>query len=62
MWYTHPMKNVNENLDLRIEDVESTDPDYLAWRDAKVKKTLAAMKADPSRGIPAAKVGEMLKR
>lgn len=35
---------------------ESTDPDYLAWRDAKVTAALADAKAHPENRIPQSEV------
>lgn len=42
---------------LTIEDLtrpapESTDPDYLAWRDEKVRAALAQVRAEPDSVIP----------
>jgi len=35
---------------------ESSDPDYLAWRDAKVSAALADVKAHPENRIPQSEV------
>ena len=35
---------------------ESTDPDYLSWRDAKIRAALAEAKAHPEKRLPQAAV------
>lgn len=44
--------------ELTTPQAESTDPAYLAWRDAKVRQALAEAKAHPDKMIPEHKVWE----
>lgn len=34
------------------EQLEATDPDYLTWREAKIRKALAEADAHPEKLIP----------
>ena len=42
--------------ELTTEQPESTDPGYLAWQEAKIKKALQAAKDHPERRIPQAEM------